>query len=159
MAAYQIAQINIGRTLYPMDDPRIAEFADNLDKINALAEETEGFVWRLKTDEGNATSIQAFDDPMLLVNMSVWENIEALYRYAYKSEHADFFAKRRLWFGKLEMPSPVLWWIPAGHIPTVEEAKERVQYLAENDVSPYAFNFKKRFSSAEWEAFALRMKA
>ena len=81
----------------------------------------------------------------------------SLYLWAFVAAFFWFYVGKQ--FGKLEMPSPVLWWIPAGHIPTVEEAKERVQYLAENDVSPYAFNFKKRFSSAEWEAFALRMKA
>lgn len=153
MSNYHLAQINIGKVLYPVDDPRMAGFTDNLDKINALAEATEGFVWRLKTDEGNATSIHAFDDPMLLLNMSVWEDIEALYRYAYKSEHGEFFARRREWFTKIELPTPVLWWIPAGHIPTVEEAKERIYYLAANGANPYAFNFKERYTIAELETF------
>jgi hypothetical protein len=153
MTEYHLAQINIGVVLYPVDDPRMAGFMDNLDKINALAEATEGFVWRLKADEGNATSIHAFDDPMLLLNISVWKDIEALYRYAYKSEHGEFFARRREWFGKIDLPTPVLWWIDAGHIPTPEEAKERIYYLAANGASPYAFTFKQRYSSVEWERF------
>jgi hypothetical protein len=153
MNRYHLAQINLGKVLYPVEDPRMAGFTDNLDKINALAEASEGYVWRLQTDEGNATSIHAFDDPMLLLNMSVWENIEALYQYAYKSEHGEFFAKRREWFGKSDLPTPVLWWIPAGHIPTVEEAIERVNYFAEHGASPYAFNFKTRYTSAEFEIF------
>jgi hypothetical protein len=153
VSSYHLAQINIGKVLYPVDDPRMAGFMDNLDKINTLAEATEGFIWRLKTDEGNATSIHAFDDPMLLVNMSVWADIEALYRYAYKSEHGEFFSRRREWFDKIDLPSPVLWWINAGHIPTVEEAIERIHYLAANASSPYAFTFKERYSSTEWEAF------
>lgn len=153
MSKYHLAQINIGKILYPTEDPRMAGFMDNLDKINALAEATEGFIWRLKTDEGNATSIHAFDDSMLLLNMSVWEDIEALYRYAYKSEHGEFFARRREWFGKADLPTPVLWWVDAGHIPTVAEAIERVNYLAANGASPYAFNFKERYTIADWEAF------
>jgi hypothetical protein len=156
MSSYHIAQINIGKVLYPVEDPRMAGFMDNLDTINALAEATEGFIWRLKTDEGNATSIHAFDDPMLLVNMSVWKDIESLYLYAYKSQHGEFFAKRREWFSKIDLPTPVLWWVNAGHIPTVEEAKQRIDYLAANDSSPYAFNFKERYTSADWEAFTAR---
>lgn len=155
MNHYHLAQINIGKVLYPVDDPRMGDFTNNLDKINALAEATQGFVWRLQTDDGNATSIHAFDDPMLLLNMTVWEDIESLYRYAYKSEHGEFFARRREWFAKIELPTPVLWWIPAGHVPTVEEAKERVMYLAAHGASPYAFNFKARFSSVESEQFIL----
>jgi hypothetical protein len=148
---FHLAQINIGKVLYPVDDPRMAGFMDNLDKINTLAEATEGFVWRLKTDEGNATSIHAFDDPMLLLNISVWKDIDSLYRYAYKSEHGEFFARRREWFSKIDLPTPVLWWIDAGQIPSPEEAKERINYVAANGASPYAFTFKERYSSVEWE--------
>ena len=90
---------------------------------------------------------------MLLLNLTVWEDIDSLYRYAYKSEHGGLFARRREWFTKIELPTPVLWWVPAGHIPTTEEAKERIYYLAANGASPYAFNFKERYTIAEFETF------
>jgi hypothetical protein len=129
----------------PTDDPRVAEFMDRLDEINAIADDTPGFVWRLQTEEGNATSIHAFDDPLLLVNMSVWESIDALYEFTYRSSHTEVMRQRAKWFDKHEGPYQVLWWIPARHIPTLDEAKERLAILIDEGPSPAAFTFRTRF--------------
>lgn len=141
----QVAQLNIGRLIAPIDDPAIRDFVEGLDPINALADAAPGFVWRLQTEEGDATSIQAFDDESILVNMSVWADIDSLRAYVYKSQHVDFLRRRKEWFEKFEGVFVVLWWIPAGHIPTVEEAKERLAYLHKNGETPYAFTFRKSF--------------
>ncbi len=144
--AWHLAQINIARVLAPVDDPRLADFMAALDEINALAETSPGFVWRLQTEEGNATSIHAFDDPDLLVNMSVWEDADSLFAYVYKTVHARFMARRREWFDhRFDGPYQVLWWIPAGHVPTVEEGKVRLRTLAERGPTAEAFTFKQRF--------------
>jgi hypothetical protein len=127
----------------------MAGFANRLDEINALADEADGFVWRLQTEEGNATSIHVFDDDMLLVNMSVWENIEALRQYTYKTAHAELLKQRQDWFSKMEKPHLVLWWIPAGHIPSTDEAKEKLAYFEQHGASPLAFTFSKRFTVEE----------
>lgn len=150
---YHLAQLNAAPLIAPMDDPQVAEFVNALDEINALAEQSEGFVWRLVGDGNNATDIRISDDPNLLVNMSVWENIESLYRYVYKSNHGAFFKRRRAWFTHWEKPSPVLWWIPAGHHPTLEEAVARVEYMAKHGATPYAFDFKTRFEAHEAESY------
>ena len=149
MTVYHLAQLNSARMIAPTDDPQVAEFMNALDEINALAELSAGFVWRMVGDGNNATDIQISDDPQLLVNMSVWESIESLYKYAYKSDHARFFARRREWFTRSEKPSPVLWWVPAKHTPTLEEALARVDYLAEHGPTPFAFNFKTTFTVEE----------
>lgn len=148
--SYQLAQLNIGRIRYPVEDPRMAGFMNALDEINALAEATPGFVWRFISDNNNATSERPFeDDEMLLVNMSVWEDVESLFGYTYRSDHTPFLRERKQWF---EMPKDVhvvLWWVPAGHRPTVTEAIERLQHLREHGASPYAFSFKQRFAAPE----------
>ncbi|WP_438483072.1 DUF3291 domain-containing protein [Oleiharenicola lentus] len=144
-AAWHLAQINIGRIVAPMDDPRMAEFAAALTEINALAESSPGFVWRLKDTGGDATSIQAFPDPLILVNMSVWTNVELLKHYVYRSVHGKFFARRQNWFEKSETAHLALWWIPAGHVPTVAEAKERLALLDERGPSERAFTFREPF--------------
>lgn len=141
---YHLAQLNIGKIKYPLDDPHIADFVNNLAKINALAEVSPGFVWRLQDENGNATSILAFDDPDLLLNMSVWESVDALKAYVYKTEHGDFLRRRHEWFERM-MPYMVMWWVPAGHIPTLDEAKERLAHLTEHGDTPYAFTFRKLF--------------
>lgn len=135
-----IAQINIGVMIAPTDDPAVAEFMDNLDQINAQADAAEGFVWRLQSEQGNATDIQIFPNPLQLVNMSVWESVETLKAYVYRTEHVDFFRRRAEWFeagGK----RVALWWIPAGTIPDLDDAVRRVQYLEEHGPTPYAFGF------------------
>jgi hypothetical protein len=145
---HHLAQLNIGKIKYPLDDPRMAEFVENLARINALAESSSGFVWRLQDDNGNATSITAYDDPAILVNMSVWQSVEALKSYIYQSDHSEFLRRRHEWFERI-MPYMVMWWVPAGHLPTVEEAKERLAYLEQHGETPYAFTFRKVFEPEE----------
>jgi len=142
---YQLAQVNIGRIRAAMDDPIMAEFKAALDEINALAEASPSFVWRLKDDSGNATSIVAFPDPRVLVNMSVWIDLASLHAYVYRSLHGEFFARRQAWFEKFESSYLALWWIPVGHIPTVDEAKARIESLDKNGPTPFAFTFRQSF--------------
>lgn len=145
MAAFHLAQLNIGRTRAPVDSPLLAEFTEALDTINALADESPGFVWRLQTDDGNATGIKVFDDDLLIINMSVWESIEELREFVYRSEHRRFLARRREWFDHLTEAFLVLWWVPSGHIPTIDEAIERLELLRAEGPSPRAFTFRSRF--------------
>ncbi len=145
MAAYHVAQLNIGRLLAPLDAPEIAEFVAALDPINALADAAPGFVWRLQDDEGNATSFRPFDDDTLLVNLSVWESIDALADFTYRTMHRDVLRRRGEWFTKLAGAHLVLWWVPAGHIPSLQEAKERLDLLRDRGPTPDAFTFRTRF--------------
>jgi hypothetical protein len=144
-----IAQINIARINGPLEEPRMAGFVGRLDEINALADSSPGFVWRLQTGEGNATYLRPYDDDRILVNMSVWESIEALRQYVYRGAHAGVMRGRREWFEKLEAPYLAMWWVPAGHIPGLDEAKERLAYLQEHGPTPFAFDFKKSFPPEE----------
>jgi len=150
---YQLAQINIGRILGPIDSPVMAEFVANLDRINSLAEKSPGFVWRLKDDNNNATSIKIYDDDSLIVNMSVWKDLETLMNYVYKSAHVEILKRSREWFSKLKEMHMALWYIPSGHIPSVEEAIERLNHLRAHGETPYAFSFRKKFSIEEYNAF------
>jgi len=143
--AYQLAQINIGRFVAPIDDPRMADFVAQLDPINALAERSPGFVWRLQSESGNATDIPYNDDPLMAVNMSVWESIEALEDYVYASRHMGPLRDRAKWFEKLDKPYYCLWWVPAGHIPTVAEGRERLEHYQEHGATPFSFWFSQRF--------------
>ncbi len=143
--AYQLAQINIGRLVAPIDDPKIAEFVAQLDPINALADQAPGFVWRLQSGSGNATDIPYNDDPSIMVNMPVWESPEALRNYAYKSEHMKVLRDRAKWFVKMDKPIYCLWWIPAGHIPSVAEGRERLEHYQEHGATPYSFWFSQEF--------------
>ena len=157
MKKYQLAELNAAPLVAPIDDPKVAEFAAALDEINALAEATPGFVWRLKDDDGNdATGIRIDDNPLVIVNMSVWEDIDALYRYVYNTNHGEFFKRRREWFTRWDKPSPVMWWVPAGEYPTVEDAMLRVNHLAEHGATPYAFGFRQRFTAEEAAAYKLQ---
>jgi uncharacterized protein DUF3291 len=137
-----LAQINIARFKAPIDDPLLAGFVEMLDPINALADVAPGFVWRLQTDAGNATSIHAFDDDLILVNMSVWASIEELNAFVYRSGHFEVFRRRREWTEHMEQAYLALWWISAGTIPTVEEGKRRLDLLIERGPTPEAFTFK-----------------
>src|SRR4051794_7209163 len=132
-----------------MDDPAMAGFVEQLDPVNALADAAPGFVWRLQTEEGNATSIHAFEDDLLLVNMSLWESIDALADFVYRSPHIAVMRRRREWAERMAEAYIVLWWVPAGALPSIEEAKGRLEHLREHGPSPEAFTFKKRFSPAE----------
>jgi hypothetical protein len=143
--SHHLAQVNIGRIRAPMDSPIMAPFARALDEINALAEASPGFVWRLKDDSNNATSLRPYDDPLTLVNLSVWSSVEALREFTYRSMHGKFFARRREWFEPFEGPHLALWWIPIGAAPTVEEAKERLAILAASGETEQAFTFRRVF--------------
>ncbi|MBZ0281773.1 MAG: DUF3291 domain-containing protein [Anaerolineae bacterium] len=151
---YHIAQINIARMVAPIDSDVMADFVNNLDQINALAETTTGFVWRLKGDGNDATSLRPYEDERIIVNMSVWETIEALHQYAYYSAHVEFFRRRTEWFSKLGTPILALWWIPQGHIPTVAEAQEKLAILEQHGPTPLAFTFKQRFTVEQMLAHA-----
>jgi hypothetical protein len=140
-----LAQLNVGRLRAPMDDPRIDDFRDNLDPINALAEASPGFVWRLQDEAGNATGIKPFGDELEIVNLSVWTSIEALADFTYRTAHTAFLRRRREFFEAPDQPILCLWWIDEGTIPTVEEAIERLDHLRAHGPTPTAFTFRHRF--------------
>ena len=141
----QLAEINVARLRYPLDDPRVAEFVANLDRVNALAEGSPGFVWRLKDEAGNATQIRAYDDPLIIVNMSVWSSIETLYEFAYKTMHRRFVQRRKEWFDLFGAAYLALWWIADGRNPDVGEGRRRLVHLARFGPTPHAFNFLRPF--------------
>ena len=140
-ATRHLAQLNIGRFRYPTNDPRMADFMNALDLVNGLAERSKGFVWRLKDDSGNATNFRPFPDPQMAVNLSVWENVETLERYVYQTVHKRFYGRREEWFDKMEGPHLVMWWVAAGRLPTLSEAKERLEYFGAHGPSDYAFGW------------------
>lgn len=137
----RLAELNIGRLRYPRGDPRAAEFFDNLDRVNALAERMPGFVWRLKDEGGDATHFRFNDDPMVIPNLSVWETAEALRAYVYKTVHATFLRRRQTWFEPVSGPHMVFWHVPVGHLPALDEAAARLADLAANGPSPRAFGW------------------
>jgi hypothetical protein len=145
MNLFQLAQLNVARLRAPIDDPLIADFVARLPEVNALAERSPGFVWRLQDVAGDATHIRAYDDPLIIVNLTVWASIEALYDFAFRSDHRDVMRRRREWFDKLADAYVVLWWIPAGSRPTVTEARERLDRLRRDGPTPDAFTFRARF--------------
>jgi hypothetical protein len=140
-----LAQINIALMKAPLNNPIMAEFAAALDQVNAIADQSPGFVWRLNTESGNATQIRAYSDPKILVNLSVWQSVDHLKTYVYKSLHGEFFVRRRQWFEKYQGEHFAMWWIAAGHLPTIEEAKVRLEHLSQHGDSPTAFTFAKPF--------------
>jgi predicted RNase H-like nuclease len=146
---WHLAQANIARMKVPIEDPLMEPFRAQLDAINALADASPGFVWRLQTAAGNATDIHAFDDPLLLFNMSVWRDVDALHAYTYRSAHAGPLRARREWFEAAKIPSFVLWWIPAARLPTIEEAKEKLKKIADRGPTSEAFTFRDRFPPPE----------
>ncbi|MBV8212062.1 MAG: DUF3291 domain-containing protein [Verrucomicrobia bacterium] len=143
---WHLAQLNIGRVRAPMTDSLMAGFVAELEPVNALADSAPGFVWRLQTEAGDATAIRPYDDDTILINMSVWETVEALKAFVYRTHHADVMRQREQWFERLDTYFIVLWWIPAGTIPTVLEAKLRLDHLRHHGESADAFSFKKVFS-------------
>jgi len=147
-----LAQLNIGRLRYEVDDPRMAGFMDNLARVNAVADRAEGFVWRLQDASGNATSYRPYgDDPRMAINMSVWESIAALERYVWQTVHKRFYGRRHEWFERLDGPYLVMWWVPAGHIPTLQEAVERLEYLRCHGPSDYAFGWQSLPKAQLWK--------
>ena len=141
MADFQLAQINIARARADMESDIMRGFVERLDEINALAEESPGFLWRLKDDSGNATDIQAFDDPLMIVNMSVWRDIDSLKHFVYRTNHVDLLRDRDAWFEKTAEAHQALWWVPAGQWPTVTEGVERLSYLQDHGPSDRVFTF------------------
>ena len=146
MADFHLAQVNIGRALGPLDGPVMAGFMARLDEINAVADGSPGFVWRFQTAEGNATAVRPYDDERILFNMSVWESLDDLRQYVYRSAHSQLISRRKDWFEKFERPFMALWWVPAGHTPTVEEAQARLALLQERGETAEAFSFKMTFA-------------
>lgn len=143
---WHLAEINIARLRAPLTDPLLADFVAQLDEVNRIAEESEGFVWRLKDDNGAASSyVQFDDDTRLIVNMSVWRTIEALHQYVYRSHHMTVFRDRARWFERMTSPSLAMWWIPEGHVPSLNEGRARLAVLADRGPSDQAFNFKTAF--------------
>lgn len=148
---YVLAQVNFGRLVAPLDSPLLADFVARLDSVNAVADGAPGFVWRLQTEDGNATALRAFEqdaegsDGGLLLNMSVWESVEALAAYVYGEAHIAVLRRRREWFERLTDAYTALWWVPRGHIPTIAEAEDRVKHLRAHGPTPHAFTLKVHF--------------
>jgi heme-degrading monooxygenase HmoA len=145
--AFHLAQLNVAIPKEPPGGPLLAEFMAALDPVNAVADASPGFVWRLQTEDGNATAIRAFDEDTM-VNMSVWESLEALRAFVYSNRaHLDVMRRRREWFEEHVDAFQVLWWVPAGHVPTVAEAEQRLLVLRDRGPSPEAFTFRRHFPS------------
>lgn len=142
MGFHHLAQVNIARMRAPLDAPLMEGFTSRIPEINALAEASPGFVWRLQDESGDATDVRPFDDETILFNASVWESVEALRQYAYKSRHVELFRDRTRWFLPFDGVHAALWWVPAGHTPSAREATERLAYLEEAGPGPFAFGFK-----------------
>ncbi|HWM79935.1 MAG TPA: DUF3291 domain-containing protein [Methylomirabilota bacterium] len=155
MTRFHLAQANIGRIRAPLEDPIMEGFRTQLDPINALADRSPGFVWRLQTEDGNAMAIRPFADERMAINMSVWESLEALQQFVYRSAHIGPLRDRKQWFEPIEGPILVLWWIPAGHVPTVAEAQERLGHLKEHGPSAHAFTFRTPFPSPDGQSGAV----
>ena len=146
-STHHLAQLNVARLRAPLTSPLLSDFVAALEPVNALADSSPGFVWRLQTADGDATTIQAFDDDRIIVNMSVWTSVRALGDFVYRSRHAEVMRRRREWFEQMAEVFVVLWWIPAGHVPTVAEAKERLALLEANGPGLDAFTFRAPFAA------------
>ena len=144
MSKFELAQLNVSHLKAPIESPLLADFVTNLDRINAIAETSEGFKWRLMTDDGNATSLRPFGGGVI-VNMSVWRDLEALQSYVYRSAHVEIMKRRREWFARASEAYVVLWWVPIGHRPSVSEGAGRLENLRRHGSSPAAFTFGKAF--------------
>ncbi|MEW7291469.1 DUF3291 domain-containing protein [Aquimarina sp. 2304DJ70-9] len=152
-----LAQVNIAEMIAPINDPVMTDFVNNLDRINALAEESKGFVWRLKDEEGNATAITVFDNLFLIINMSVWEDMDTLFNFTYKTAHVEILKRKKEWFKNMPRMHMAFWYVDNGHLPTPEEAKERLYYLQEHGETPYAFSFKSKFTEKEAREYKVKM--
>lgn len=143
--AYQLAQLNVARMTAPLTDPVMADFVANLEPINALAERSPGFVWRFQTDGGDATAVRPYGDDRIIINFSVWEDAASLREFVYRGDHAGIMKRRREWFERLDDMYLVLWWVPAGHRPSVQEAVARLEHLKQHGPSQEAFTFREPF--------------
>ena len=145
MSGFQLAQLNIALAKAPIESPVMADFVANLDRVNALAEHSPGFVWRLKDDAGNAAAMRPIG-PDTLVNMSVWQDIDALRAFVFKSGHVEIMRRRAEWFERMIEAYLVLWWVPTGHVPSIEEAMARLEQLREQGPTAQAFTFRTAFA-------------
>ncbi|WP_298535559.1 DUF3291 domain-containing protein [uncultured Algibacter sp.] len=145
MINYNLAQVNVAKRLAPMDDPIMQDFVNNIERINAIADISNGFKWRLQ-DEDKDEAATVFDDDSLVINMSVWEDLESLFSYTYKSGHIEVFKRKKEWFSKMKMMHMAFWYVPEGYEPTFQDAKERLDYLNVHGDTPFAFSFKSKFT-------------
>ena len=145
---HHLAQVNIGRLRAPVDHPMIQDFVDNLDPVNAQAEASPGFVWRLKGEGNDATDLAPYEDPLIAINMSVWTDIPSLGAFVYRGDHVTIMRRRREWFEHMDV-FQVLWWVSAGHRPTIDEAKARLALLEAHGPTPQAFTFKAPFPAPD----------
>ncbi|MPY62507.1 DUF3291 domain-containing protein [Streptomyces spongiae] len=148
-AAYELAQVNIARLKAPLDSPQLKDFVDALDPVNAVADASDGFVWRLQDESGDATNIPVLGDEWLIINMSVWRDTNALTAFMYQGQHRELLARRREWFERVREAMVALWWVPAGHRPTVAEAEERLLHLRAHGPTPYGFTLRTSFPPQE----------
>jgi hypothetical protein len=144
LSQYQLAQLNLAKAKFPLDSKALRGFTDNLDRINLLAENSLGFIWRLQTEDGDATGIDHFGADTI-VNMSVWQDIESLHNYVYRSAHIEVMSRRKEWFHRFESVYAVLWWVELGHLPSLEESEQRLASLASKGPTSCAFTFKQSF--------------
>lgn len=146
---YQLAQINIAQLLAPLDDPLIKEFKDFLDPVNQLGADSPGFVWIYRAEDGQAASYgpAPFENPLIVINYTVWEDYESLHHFVYNTVHAYFLKNRKKWTGKLERPHVAMWWIPAGHTPTLAEGIAKLDQLRDEGPSPSVFNLRQRYTA------------
>jgi hypothetical protein len=152
--SYELAQVNVGRLLAPLDSPQLADFMANLEPVNALADVAPGFRWRLQTEDGNATAIRAFEwdattEAGVIVNLSVWESVEALATFVYSGRHREVLRRRREWFETMPEAYTALWWVPAGQRPSTQDAEDRVRHLRRHGPSPYAFTLRQPFPAPD----------
>ncbi|ORT61379.1 DUF3291 domain-containing protein [Streptomyces sp. CB03238] len=142
---FQLAQVNIARLRFPLDSPELEDFVDALDPVNATADAADGFVWRLQSESGDATDVPVFGDEWLIINLTVWRDIDALTAFMYQGRHRELLSRRHEWFERVEEAMTALWWVEAGHRPTVEEAEKRLLHLREQGPTPHAFTLRKTF--------------
>ena len=154
-ATHHLAELNVGRLLVPTDDPRVKEFMDNLDRINGLGKRMPGFVWMMEgSGEPGTGNTETFvgDDPQSVTNLTVWESVETLEQFVWNTVHRQFYERREEWFEVLGKMHFVMWWVPAGHRPTLDEALERLEHLRQNGDSDHAFGWSYLRDAKLWRA-------
>ncbi|MCW2595685.1 MAG: hypothetical protein JWP39_1573 [Jatrophihabitans sp.] len=152
--AFEVAQVNVGRLAAGLDDPQLAPFVEALDPVNALADTAPGFIWRLQTDDGNATGIQAFewdaaDSVGVIVNMSVWTDVETLTAFVFGPMHREIMKRRREFFVPMREAYTACWWVPSGQRPTTDDAEDRIRHLRQHGATPYSFTLRQPFPAPE----------
>ncbi len=146
-----LAEFNIARIRYPLDDPRMSEFVDNVDRVHKLAEKIDGFVWRLHDESGHAMNMRVYDDPAILPNLTIWESEEGLERFVWQTLHGRFYRRREEWFVPVDTPL-VMWWVPAGERPTMDEGVRRRDHLIAHGPSEYAFGWESLARAELWKS-------